>query len=144
MMLAGCRSAGSSSSRRLLGRAGAQAGASGPSSLLHPNPSTSTSTSMASALGSRRYISDKLFIRSTYMCVVVVWGCVDMQGFLGGHKRLILPPLLLSPPTVVPASTTTDSLHDYFRSYGPIRDGTYSFSLFVFIGTLMRRDIYEK
>jgi len=69
MMLAGCRSAGSSSSRRLLGRAGAQAGASVPSSLLHPHPSSS-STSMASALGSRRHISDKLFIRSTYTCVV--------------------------------------------------------------------------
>jgi hypothetical protein len=64
MMLNGCRSAGSNSSRQLLGRAAAQAAASSPSSLLHPHP-TISSSSMASALGSRRHISDKLFIRST-------------------------------------------------------------------------------
>lgn len=64
MMLTGCRSAGSNSSRQLLGRAAAQAAASSPSSLLHPHP-TISSSSMASALGSRRHISDKLFIRST-------------------------------------------------------------------------------
>lgn len=87
MMLAGCRSAGSGSSCRLLARAGAQAGATSPSSPHHLHPSsTTTNTAIAFALGSRRHISDKLFIR------------------------------------IVPESTTTDSLHDFFRSYGPIRD----------------------
>lgn len=42
---------------------------------------------------------------------------------------------------VVPDSTTTDSLHDYFRSYGPIRDGTSLFHSPFFLPLWVRKAI---
>lgn len=64
MMLAGCRSSAGSSSHLILRRAGATS-----PSILHPHSNSTATTAMASALGSRRHISDKLFIRSTWTYV---------------------------------------------------------------------------
>ena len=126
MMLAGCRSGAGAGKLFLATRT--TAGAATPSTLgaVAVGRSSASSTAhpltMAAALGSRRHISNKLFIGGT---------CVWWAGWVMHACVLLRPPLTACtsppPPThpVVPPATTADSLHDFFKSYGAIRDGAY-------------------